>query len=304
MSVIGSGNYPKALRPGMKKWWGRSYTEHPMEWTDLFDKDTSDKSYEELGEATGFGLVPTKVAGAASVFDSESQGTITRATHVAYSLGFAVTYEEMADNLYMEVGKRRTNALAFSFRQTKEIVLANVYNRAFSSSYTFGDGKELLATDHPTLDGTQSNEMAIPADMSETSLEDLCIQIAGAKNSRGLNIAIKPQTLIVPKNSMFEATRILKSTLQNDSANNAVNALNTMNVFPGGVKVNHYLTDTDAFFIRTTVPSGSGLICFQREKADFDQDNDFPTKDFLARGYERYSATCGDFRALYGSTGA
>lgn len=301
MSVIGSGNYPKALRPGMKKWWGRSYDEHKEQYVDLFDKDTSDKSYEELGEATGFGLVPSKTAGQSTLFEGESQGTITRSTHVAYALGFIVTHEEMQDNLYMEVGKKRTNALAFSFRQTKETVAAQIYNRAFNSSYTFGDGKELLATDHPTLDGTQSNELSTGADLSETSLESLGIQIMNAKNSKGLKINLMPKSLIVPTNLAFEAERILKSTLQNDTANNAVNAIRSMGMFPEGAKVNHYLTNTKNFFVRTNAPSGSGLIYFEREGISFDQDNDFPTKNFQALGYERYSFTCGDFRALYGS---
>lgn len=304
MSTISTGNFPKALRPGVKKWWGRAYDEHVVEFTDLFDEDTSNKSYEELVEATGFGLAPVKQEGASTLYDSEQQGTLTRSTHVAYGLGFIVTREEIDDNLYMEVSKQRTRALAFSFRQTKENIAGNVYNRAFNSSFTFGDGKELLATDHPTLDGTQSNELATAADLSETSLEDLCIQIMKAKNSRGLRISLKPRCVIVPPDLHFEAHRIVDSVLQNDTANNAVNVLRATNAFPEGVKVNHYLTDVDAFFIRTTVPTGSGLVCFNRVNVEFDQDNDFDTKNMKFKGYERYSFTVGDFRALYGSPGA
>lgn len=303
MTVITTGNFPKALRPGVKKWWGRAYDEHPVEYTVLFDEDTSDKSYEELVEATGFGLAPTKTEGAATTYDTESQGTLTRSTHVAYGLGFIITREEMDDNLYMEVGKQRSRALAFSFRQTKEVVAANIYNRAFNSSYTFGDGKELLATDHPTLNGTQSNELSTSADLSEASLEDLSIQVSKAKNSRGLRIALRKRCLIVPPDLEFEANRIYNSVLQNDTANNAINALRATGAFPEGIKVNHYLTDSDAFFIRTALPSGTGLVCFNRVPISFDDDNDFDTKNAKFKGYERYSFTAGDFRALYGSPG-
>ncbi len=303
MSTITTGNFPKALRPGMKKWWGDAYNEFPMQWTDLFDKDTSDMSYEEIGEITGFGLVPVKPEGTDSVLDTEQQGTITRATHVAYSLGFKTSYEEIKFGKYMQVTKQRTKRLAFSFRQTKETVLANIYNRAHSGTYTFGDGSALCVTNHTTLNGTQSNTLASAADISETTIEDLWVQISTAKNSRGLTIGLKPRSLIVPPALVPEATRIVKSALQNDTPNNAVNAIKDMNMFPDGIKMNQYLTDTDSFFIRTNIPSGSGLICFQAEEANFDQDNDFPSKDFCARGYELYAATCGDFRAIFSNGG-
>ncbi len=300
--VITTGNHPKALWPGIKAWWGRSYNEHPVEWTDLFDRETSDKAYEEDVQVTGFGLAPKKPEGASTHYDSETQGYTTRYTHVAYSLGYIVTYEELRDNLYEVVSRRRAAALAFSMRQTKETVLANVYNRAFSATQVGGDGKELLATDHPTLSGVQSNELAVAADLSEASLEDLTIQIMGATNDRGLKISIMPQSLIVPRQLWFEANRILKSTLQNDTANNAINALKATNALPGGIKVNHYLTDADAWFVRTNAPRG--MICYDREAVSFDQDNDFDTKNAKACAYERYKALWTDFRGLYGSPGA
>jgi hypothetical protein len=303
MSTISTGNFPKALRPAMKKWWGDAYNEFPSQWTDLFDKDSSNLSYEELGEVTGFGLVPKKPEGTDSVFDSESQGTITTATHVAYSLGFKVTYEEMKFNKYMVVGKQRTKRLAFSFRNTKETVLANIYNRAHTAGYTFGDGSILCVTSHPTLNGTQSNTLAAAADASETTIEDMWTQVTTAKNSRGLQIGLKPKSIIAPPALIPELNRIVKSTLQNDTANNAINAINAMGMFPEGIKMNQYLTDTDGFFIRTQIPSGSGLICFQAEEATFDQDNDFPSKDMCYRGYELYVGTVGDFRALYSNGG-
>lgn len=300
--TITTGSHPKALWPGIKAWWGRSYGEHKEEFPDLFELDTSEKSYEEDVQVTGFGLAPVKAEGAGVSYDSESQGYVSRYTHVAYALGYIVTHEEMADNLYEVVSKRRAQALAFSMRQTKENVAANVYNRAFNSAFTGGDGKELLATDHPTLSGNQSNELTTAADLSEASLEDLIVQVMGATNDRGLKISLMPRCLIVPRQEWFNANRILKSTLQNDTANNAVNVLKATNALPDGIKVNHYLTDADAWFVRTNVPRG--MIRYQREAIDFARDNDFDTSNAKAKAYERYSFGWTDFRGLYGSPGA
>lgn len=304
MAVISTANNPKALWPGIHAWFGRFYNEHPPEWPELFESQSSEKAYEELAEISGFGLAPIKSQGAAISYDSESQQITPRLTHVAYALGYIVTHEEMMDNLYEKVARRRTRALAFSMRTTKEIVHANVYNRAFNSSYTVtgGDGVELLSTSHPTLNGNQSNELATAADLSETSLEDLCIQIYGAKNGRGHQIALRPQKLIVHRNDWFEANRILKSVLQNDSAQNAINALRVTNAIPGGVAMNHYLDDTDAWFVRTDCPDS--MISFQREALSFDEDNDGDTKNQKYTAYERYEPKWADFRGLFGSPGA
>ena len=302
MAVITSGAHPKALWPGVKAWWGRSYNEHTVEYTDLFDMDTSGQQYEEDVQVTGFGLAPVKAVGASVSYDTEVQGYVSRYTHVAYALGFIVTHEEIQDNLYEVVGKRRAQALAFSMRQTKENVGANVYNRAFNSSFTFGDGKELIATDHPTLSGDQSNHLTTAADLSEASLEDMIIQIMGATNDRGLKVSLMPKSLHVPRQLWFEANRILKSTLQNDTANNAVNVLKATNALPGGIKVNHYFNDPDAWFLRTNAPRGQ--IAYTREGISFDQDNDFDTKNAKAKNYERYSFGSTNFRGVYGSPGA
>lgn len=300
--VIGTGNHPKALWPGIHAWFGRQYEEHDEEYSELFTMDTSSQNYEEDVLVTGFGLAPVKAEGASVQYDSESQGYTKRYTHVAYSLGYIVTKEELDDNLYEMVSRRRSRALAFSMRQTKENVGANVYNRGFNSSFTGGDGKELLATDHPTKAGDQSNELAVAADLSEASIEDLVIQIHGAQNDRGLKISLTPKCLIIPRQLQFEAHRIVRSTLQNDTANNAVNAIRAMNIFPDGIKMNHYLTDADAWFIRTGCPSG--LTCFDRKIEDFEQDNDFDTSNAKAKKYERYSFGWTDWRDLYGSAGA
>lgn len=302
MAVITTGNHPKALWPGVHAFVMGEYNNHPTEYTDIFTVENSKMAYEEDVEITGFGLVPTKSEGSSTAYDSHTQGFTKRYTHVAYSLGYVVTLEEIDDNLYKSRSFNRGKMLAFSFRTTKEIVAANVLNRGFNSSYTGGDGKELFATDHPTLAGTFSNELATPADLSEASLEDLLVQIDQAVNSRGLEIAIRGDCLIVPPAESFNAERIMKSTLQNDTGNNAVNAIRSRGLLPGGVKVNHYLTDNDAWFIKTDVPNG--LMMFQRKAFEFRKDNDFDTDNAKAKGYERYSVGWTDPRGCFASAGA
>ncbi len=302
MSTITTGQIAKLLWPGLNARWGTKYTEHAKEYTDLVDVHSSDMAYEEDQEMTGFGLAPVKPQGSSTVYDTAGQGITTRYTHIAYSLGFTITREALKDNLYEKIGMQRTGSLAFSMRQTKENVVANMYNRATNGSYVGGDGVSLLSASHPTLSGNQSNIIAVSADLSEASLEDLVIQIGQATNSRGMKISLQTRSLIVPVALQFEAARILKSALQNDTANNAINALRAMGIFPDGVKVNHYLTDADAFFIRTNVDEG--LKLFQREEADFAQDEDFDTSNLKYKAYERYSTGWSDWRGLYGSPGA
>lgn len=300
--VISTGNHPKALWPGIKAWFGRKYQEHQEEYSQIFDRSPSNKAYEERVQLTGFGLAPVKPQGQGVSYDSENQGYVSRLTNVTYALGYIVTMEEREDGLYEEVSMRRSGALAFSMRQTKENVGANIFNRAFNSSYTGGDGKELCATDHPTRDGTQSNELSVAADLSEASLEDLCILVMGAKNTRGLKINLMPRKLIVPRQLVFEAERILKSTLQNDTANNAINALRSSGMFPDGAAVNHYLSDPDAFFVKTNCPEG--LIYQERKALAFTRDNDFDTENAKAKAVERYVFGWADWNAVYGSPGA
>lgn len=300
--VITTGNHPKALWPGMRKFWGREYSEHPVEWKQIFEDSSSEKNYEEDTEVTGFGLATVKNQGAAVSYDSESQGPTKRYTHVTYGLGYIVTREELEDNLYEVVSKRRIKALAFAIRQTEEIIAANILNRAFNSSYTGADGKELVATDHPTLSGTQSNELAVAADLSEASIEDLAIQIMNAQNSRGLRIALMPKKLIVSPSEAFNAERILKSTLQSGTANNDINAIRSMGVLPGGVVVNHYLTNGDDWFIQTNCPNG--LMRFTRRGTEFRQDSDFDTDNAKAKSTLRFSVGWTDWRNIFGSPGA
>ena len=287
---------------GIKAWWGSVYNEHAPEYPDLFDKDTSEQAYEEDVQATGMGLAPVKAEGSKVRYDTQLQGFTTRYTNVTYGLGYIVTREEEEDNLYEKVAMGRTKRLAFSMNQTKENVAANVYNRAFNSSFTGGDGVELLATDHPSRAGTWQNELTNAADLSEASLEDLLILIMKATDDLGLNISLMGRCLIVPPDLAFEAERIVKSTLQNDTANNAINAIRNMGLLPEGVKVNHYLTDTDAWFVRTNCPDG--LKCYQRRPIDFTMDNDFDTENHKYKSTERYSFSWTDPRGLYGSPGA
>ena len=301
MAVITTGSHPKALWPGVYAWFGAKYNEHPQQYTRLFDVKSSSKNYEELVEQTGFGLAPVKAEGSSTAYDSHAQGVTARGTNVAYSLGYIVTREEKADNLYSEVSMQRAASLAFSMAQTRENVGANVYNRAFNSSYTGGDGKELCATDHGSLAGNQSNEMATAADLSEAALEDLTIQIMDAKNSKGLKISLQPKSLIVPTALVYDAQRILESTLRSNTADNDINALRSMSIIPE-VIVNNYLTDSDAWFIRTNAPSG--LCWFDREPVQFSKDEDFDTDNAKAKAYMRFVPFWGDWRGLYGTPGA
>ena len=301
--VITTGNHPKALWPGIKAWWGRAYGEHATEYTDLFTSDTSTQSYEEDVGLTGFGLATIKPQGSALTYDTESQGFVQRYSHVTYGLGYIVSMEEMQDNLYSVVSKRRSRANAFSMRQTKELVGANVYNRAVNSSYTGGDGVVLLSASHPTKSGNQSNILGTAADLSQSSIEDLCIQIMGAVNERNLKINLIPQSLHVHRNDWFLASKIYDTTKgEAFTGDNTLNVLNAQNIFPKGVKMNHYFTDTDAWFVRTNCPDG--MKHYQRMAIEFGQDNDFDTKNAKAAAIERYVFGWTDWRGVYGSEGA
>ncbi len=305
MAVISTSNHPKALWPGIKKWFHTQYERHPLECMELFETVSSDKAYEERVQSVGYGLAAEKAQGSAISYDVDQQGYVQRSRNVTYALGYAVTMEEIADNQYAELAQARSGRLADSFRQTKEINGANIFNRGFNSAYVGGDGKELFAEDHPTMyAGNQSNELGTPADLSEASLEDLLIQIGNAKDDRGFQIKLMPRKLVISTNEQFNAERILNSTLQNDTANNATNALRSKGMLPEGYVVNHYLSDTDAFFILNDVPSGTGLIYQERMALEFDRDNDFNTKNALASAVERYKFDWVDWRAVYASAGA
>jgi len=302
MGIIASSNFAKALYPGVNSWYGRAYDEYSVEWTGLFDEMNSSRAYEEDVGTSGFGLAAEKAEGAAISYDEETQAFQTRYNHTVYGLGFIITREMVEDDQYDLVGKRRAEALAMSMRQTKETNAANVYNRAFNSSYTGGDGVELCSAAHVNYaGGTWANEPATAADLSEASLEQACIDIAKWKNDRGLKIAVLPEKLIIPVDLQFEAERILQSPYRVASADNDVNALYKMGKFKS-VEINHYFTDTDAWFIRTNSPDG--MKAFNRRAMAFTIDNDFDTENAKFKATERYSFGWTDPRALYGSPGA
>jgi hypothetical protein len=300
--VISTASHPKALWPGVKAWWGQVYDEHEEEYTKLFDTDTSSQNYEEDVQLTGFGLVPRKPEGQGTSYDSEVQGFTTRYVHVAYAMGYIVTREELDDNLYEKVSKRRAAALAMSFRQTKENIAANIYNRAFNSTYTGGDAVSLCSTSHPnTMGGTWANKPSVDADLSEASLEDATIALMGFTNDRGLLINVMPQSLIIARQNWYNANRILHSVYTPGTANNDINVLKATNALPGGIVMNHYLTSAGAWFLRTNVRDG--MKYYNRVSIEFDQDNDFDTMNAKAKGYERYSFGWSDPRAVYGVNG-
>ena len=302
VGVITRGNHPKAQWEGIMRWWGREYSKHPKFHPEMYEVKTSRKAYEEDVEVTGFGLAPVKSEGGSTSYDSETQGAVKRYTHVAYGLGYICTYEEQQDGLYETVSRRRVTALAFSMETTRQIICANVFNNGFDSAFTGGDGKEFFATDHPTVNGTQSNELNPPADFSESALEDLLIQIADADNSRGLPIALRPVDIAGPNNLMFEFTRVLKSEQQSGTANNDTNAVRTMGLLGKSPIVNPYLTDPDAWFVRTNAPAGATYI--DREAIGFDKDGDFDTKNLKAAAYMRFDAGWTDWRGYFASAGA
>lgn len=298
--VITTGSIPKLLWPGMNAIWGQSYKDWARKYEEMFDLSTSEKNYEEDAEVPGFGLAPVKQQGAPVMYDSTQQQTISRYQHVAYALGFIVTHEEMKDNLYEKKGFNGTKALSRSLRHTVENVAANVYNRGFNASFTGGDGQPLFSASHPTPSGVQSNLLAT-ADLSEAALEDAVIQIMNAVDARNLKIGLMPESLHIATANVFEAERILKSILTPDTGNNAVNAIRSLGMFPKGAKVNPYLTDADAWFIRTDIEDG--MRFFWREEPDFAQDGEFDTSNLKMKGYQRFSCGWSDFRGAYGSAG-
>jgi len=300
--VITRGSLPKLLWPGLNQIWGAAYNEYISEWKDVFEINMSDKAYEEDVGLVGMGLAPQKPEGQAIQYDTMKQNYVSRYTNLAYALGFVITREELADCLYPKFGTDRSKALAFSMHQTKENIGANVLNRAFDTEYTGGDGVTLLNSSHPTDGGTLSNTLSAAADLSEAALETACIDIANFRDNRNNRIAIRPSKLIVPVNVMFDAERILKNPFQPDTAERNINSLYQMGMIPEGYRVNHYLSDSDAWFIMTDCPNG--LRYFEREAPRFEDDNDFDTKNAKFSAYERYSFGWTDWRGIYGSPGA
>ena len=308
MSVINSSSFAKALWPGVNTWYGEAYNQYPVEWDKLFEKSTSRKAFEEDVGTSHFGLAVAKSEGSPVTYDAARQGFTSRYQYVVYALGFIITREAFDDDQYDVVGKLKAQSLAFSMRQTKEIVAANIFNRAFSTNYLGGDGASLIASaggggspSHPNVaGGTYTNGVATAIDLSEAALEQACIDIADFKNDRGLKIAVRPRKLVIPKELMFEAHRILKTDGQVYSADNTLNAIKTMGMIPE-VVVNHYLTDTDAWFILTDVKNG--LKYFERNGDEFTMDEDWDTENAKYKARARYSFGWTDPRGIYASPG-
>jgi len=307
--VITTSSFAKSLWPGVNAWYGEAYNEYPVEWDKLFEKNSSRRAFEEDVGYSGMGLAVVKDQGAPITYDTAKQGFTSRYNHVTYGLGFVVTREAYDDDLYDVVAKQKARGLAFSMRQTKEIIAANIYNRAFTAGYVGGDAATLIASaggggssSAPNIaGGTYTNGVAVATDLSEAALEQACIDIADFKNDRGLKIAVRPRKLIIPKELMFEASRILKTEGRVGTDLNDINAIKNMGMIPE-VAVNHYFTDTDAWFILTDVKDG--LKYFERRADEFGMDEDFDTENAKYKATARYSFGWTDRRGIYGSPGA
>jgi len=303
--TITRSNHPSALWPGIKAWFGLKYKEYGKPYEEYFEMGTSDKAYEEIAEAYGFGLAAPKPEGASIQYDNDGEGYKTRFTNVVYGLGYIVTREEIEDNQYKQISERRSAELARSMNSTKNIVHANVLNRGFSGSYLGGDGVSLFSAAHPTVSGNQSN-LLTAADLSEAALEDAATRIMTMQNARGHIIGVQPQTLVIHPSEWANAMRILDSNLQSgaktDSTNtNNVNALKVAGVVKK-VVMDPYLTDPDAWFLTTDLPNG--LLSLSRRALEFTKDNDFDTENAKAKATERYAVGVADWRSVLGSTGA
>jgi len=307
--IITTSSFAKALWPGVNTWYGESYNEYTTEWDKLFDKFTSRRAFEEDVGTSMFGLAVTKAEASPVTYDASRQGFTSRYNHVVYALGFVITREIFEDDLYDVVGKQKAKALAFSMRQTKEIVAANIYNRAFNTSYVGGDNATLIASaggggssSHANISGgTWTNGPSVAADLSEAALEQACIDIAGFTNDRGLLIKVAPKRLIIPRQEMFNIKRILGTEGRVGTDLNDLNALKTMGMIPE-VVVNHFLTDQDAWFIRTDVKDS--MKYFERRADEFGMDEDFDTENAKYKATSRYSFGWTDARGIYGSPGA
>ena len=293
----------KELLPGLNALFGLEYAKYGEEAAEIFETESSDRSFEEETKLSGFGAAPVKNEGAAIAYDNAQEAWTARYNHETISMGFSVTEEAIEDNLYDSLSARYTKALARAMAYTKQVKGAAILNNAFDSDYTYGDGKELCATDHPLVSGgTNSNEPSPAADLNETSLEAAVIQVAGWTDERGLLIAAKPRKLVVPADLQFVATRLLDSELRVNTADNDINALRNNGSIPEGYTVNHYLTDTNAWFVLTDVPNG--LKHFVRTPMQTSMDADFDTGNSRYKARERYSFGVSDPLGIFGSPGA
>jgi len=293
----------KELLPGLNALFGLEYAKYGEEHKEIFETETSERSFEEETKLSGFGTAPVKAEGAALAYDNAQEAWTARYTHETIAMGFSITEEAIEDNLYDSLSSRYTKALARAMAYTKQVKAAAILNQGFAGGPTYGDGQVLFSTAHPLVSGgVNSNRPSVGADLNETSLEAAVIQIAGWTDERGLLIAAKPKKLVVPPSLMFVATRLLKTELRVATADNDINALKSMGAIPGGYTVNHYLTDTNAWFLLTDVPNG--LKHFVRTPMQTGMDADFDTGNSRYKARERYSFGVSDPLGAWGSPGA
>ena len=301
--AISRAQLAKELEPGLNALFGMEYARYDDEHAEIYETESSDRAFEEEVMLTGFGSAPVKSEGAAVTFDDAQEAFTARYTHETIALAFSITEEAIEDNLYDRLASRYTKALARSMAHTKQVKSAAVLNNAFDSTITGGDGKELCATDHPLTNGnTFRNELSTAADLNETSLENSLIDISAFVDERGLKVSVRGTKLIVPPALQFVADRLLESTLRPGTADNDINASRNMGMLPEGYVVNHYLTDSDAFFIKTDTPRG--FLHFERLPMSTKMEGDFDTGNMRFKARERYSFGFSDPRCVFGSPGA
>jgi len=292
----------KELEPGLNALFGLEYKNYANEHAEIFDTENSDRAFEEEVMLSGFANASVKPEGSGVSYDNAQETFTARYTHETIALAFSITEEAIEDNLYDRLASRYTKALARSMANTKQVKAANVLNNAFSSTVQpGGDGQALLSTAHPIIAGTFSNTLATAADLNETSLEQSLIDIAAFVDERGLKIAARGMKLIIPSELQFTADRLMKSAQRVGTADNDINAIRNMGMIPQGYVVNHYLTDTDAFFIKTDVPNGMKM--FVRSPIKTSMEGDFDTGNVKYKARERYSFGWSDPRGMFGSPG-
>jgi hypothetical protein len=286
----------KELLPGLNALFGLEYAKYGEEHKEIFESETSDRSFEEETKLAGFGSAPTKNEGDAITYDTAQEAFTARYTHETVAMGFSITEEAIEDNLYDSLSGRYTKALARAMAYTKQVKAANILNTAFSQTY--GDGESLIGTDHPLVSGGVNSNSGGNVDLNETSLENAVIQIGKWTDERGLKIAARPKKLIIPSDLQFVATRLLETEGRVGTADNDINAIASNGVVPGGYAVNHYLTDTGNWFLTTDIPNG--LKHFTRSKMSTSMDADFDTGNSRYKARERYSFGVSDPLAMFG----
>ena len=301
--AISRAQLVKELEPGLNALFGLEYKRYENEASQIFDQESSDRAFEEEVMLSGFGTADVKPEGSGVQYDDAQETYTARYTHETVALAFALTEEAIEDNLYDRISSRYTKALARSMATSKQVKAANVLNNAFAASgYNGGDGESLCGNAHPTLNGNQTNIPTTASDLSETSLEQALIDIASYQDERGLKIAAQGMKMIIPKELQFTAERIMKSQGRVGTADNDINAIKAMGMVPQGYTVNHYLTDTDAWFIKTDVPNG--MKHFVRAPLKTAMEGDFDTGNVRYKARERYSFGWSDWRGIYGNQGA